>query len=123
LFVPTSILVALVVAHALNRKIAFIRFYRLAVFIPVVTSTIATGIMFLWLFDRNFGLANWLLGKLGLGPFGFFEEPSQAMLALVLMTVWGFGSPIITWPPPGCPEELLEPPRSTARAAGPRSGA
>ena len=64
--------------HALNRRIAFVHFYRLAVFIPVVTSTIATGIMFLWLFDKNYGLANWLLGKVGLGPFGFFEDPNQA---------------------------------------------
>jgi multiple sugar transport system permease protein len=90
LFVPTSILASLFVAHALNRRIAFVRFYRLAVFMPVVTSTIATGIMFLWLFDRHYGLANWLLGRLGLGPFGFFEEPNQAMIALVLMTVWGW---------------------------------
>jgi len=58
---------ALFVAHALNRKLAFIRFYRLAVFIPVVTSTIATGIMFLWMFDKNYGLANWILSKVGLG--------------------------------------------------------
>ncbi len=90
LFVPISILGGLFFAHALNRKIRFIRFYRLAVFLPVVTSTIATGIMFLWLFDKNYGLANFLLGKIGLGPFGFFEDPNQAMMALVLMTVWGW---------------------------------
>ena len=59
---------------ALNRKIRLIRFYRLAVFIPVVASTIATGIMFLWLLDKDFGLANWALGKVGLGPFGFFAD-------------------------------------------------
>jgi len=90
LFVPISILGGLFFAHALNRKIRFIKFYRLAVFLPVVTSTIATGIMFLWLFDKNYGLANFLLGKIGLGPFGFFEDPNQAMMALVLMTVWGW---------------------------------
>ena len=39
-------------------------------FIPVAVSTIATGIMFLWLFDKEFGLANFLFGKVGLGPFG-----------------------------------------------------
>ena len=90
LFVPISILGGLFIAHALNRKIRFIKFYRLAVFLPVVTSTIATGIMFLWLFDKNYGLANFLLGKIGLGPFGFFEDPNQAMMALVLMTTWGW---------------------------------
>ncbi len=111
LFVPTSILAALFIAQALNRRIAFIRLYRLAVFIPVVTSTIATGIMFLWLFDKNFGLANWLLGKIGLGPFGFFEDPNQAMIALVLMTVWGwlgFDTIIYLAALQGVPQELTE---------------
>jgi multiple sugar transport system permease protein len=111
LFVPTSILAALLVAHALNRKIALIKFYRLAVFIPVVTSTIATGIMFLWLFDKNFGLANWLLGKVGVGPFGFFEEPNQAMFALVLMTIWGwlgFDTIIYLAALQGVPQQLVE---------------
>jgi multiple sugar transport system permease protein len=111
LFVPTSILAALFVAHALDRKIAFIRFYRLAVFIPVVTSTIATGIMFLWMFDANYGLANWLLGKIGLGPFGFFDDPNQAMIALVMMTVWGwlgFDTIIYLAALQGVPSQLIE---------------
>ncbi len=111
LFVPVSIMLSLFVAHALNRKIAFIRSYRLAVFLPVVTSTIATGIMFLWLFDKNYGLANYMLGKLGLGPFGFFEEPSQAMISLVLMTVWGwlgFDTIIYLAALQGIPRELTE---------------
>jgi multiple sugar transport system permease protein len=111
LFVPASILLALFVAHALNRKIAMIRFYRLAVFIPVVTSTIATGIMFLWLLDKNFGLANWLLDMVGVGPFGFFEDPDQAMGALVLMTVWGwlgFDTIIYLAALQGVPQELIE---------------
>ena len=111
LFVPTSILAALFVAHALNRKVALIRFYRLAVFIPVVTSTIATGIMFLWLFDRTFGLANSLLAKIGLGPFGFFADPNQAMIALVLMTIWGwlgFDTIIYLAALQGVPQELIE---------------
>ncbi len=90
LFVPISIVLALFLAIALNQKIRLIRFYRLAVFIPVAVSTIATGIMFLWLFDKEFGLANLLLGKVGLGPFGFFDSPQGAMPSLVVMTVWGW---------------------------------
>ena len=111
MFVPISISLALFVASALNRKIRLIRFYRLAVFIPVVASTIATGIMFLWLFDPDFGLANWMLGKVGLGPFGFFNSPSQAMPSLVVMTVWGWlGFDVIVYLAAlqGVPAELLE---------------
>jgi multiple sugar transport system permease protein len=111
LFVPISILASLLIAHALNRRIALIRFYRLAVFLPVVTSTIATGIMFLWLLDKNYGLANWALGKIGIGPFGFFEDPDQAMVSLVIMTVWGwlgFDTIIYLAALQGVPPELTE---------------
>ena len=111
LFVPISIVGSLAIALALNRRIRLVRFYRLAVFVPVVTSTIATGIMFLWLLDKNFGLANWALGGIGLGPFGFFESPSQAMPSLVAMTVWGwlgFDTIIYLAALQGIPQELTE---------------
>ena len=111
MFVPISITLALFVASALNRKIRMIRFYRLAVFIPVVASTIATGIMFMWLLDKDFGLANWLLGKVGLGPYGFFDSPTQAMPSLVAMTVWGWlGFDVIVYLAAlqGVPQELIE---------------
>ena len=111
MFVPSSIVLALFVASALNRRIRLIRFYRLAVFIPVVASTIATGIMFLWLLDKDFGLANWALGKVGLGPFGFFADPSQALPSLAVMTVWGwlgFDTIVYLAALQGVPQELVE---------------
>ena len=91
LFVPSSIAIAMFLAVALNQRIRLIRFlYRLAVFIPVAVSTIATGVMFLWVFDATFGIANFALGKIGLGPFGWFNSPQGAMPSLVIMTVWGW---------------------------------
>jgi multiple sugar transport system permease protein len=111
LFVPTSIVIALFLAIALNQGIRFIRFYRLAVFIPVAVSTIATGVMFLWVFDANFGIANWGLGQVGLGPFGWFDSPTGAMPSLVIMTVWGwlgFDTIIYLAALQGVPPELVE---------------
>jgi multiple sugar transport system permease protein len=111
LFVPLSVAGGLFTAIALNRRIRGIRFYRMAVFVPVVVSTIATAIMFLWLFDPNFGLANWLLGKVGLGPFGFFTSPSGALYSIIVMTVWGWiGFDVIIYLAAlqGIPQELVE---------------
>ena len=51
LFVPISIVLSLLCAVALNRKLWFIRLYRTAIFLPVVASTVAEAILFLWLFD------------------------------------------------------------------------
>ena len=67
--------------------------------------------MFLWLFDANFGLANWALGKVGLGPFGCFDSPQGAMPSLVVMTVWGwlgFDTIIYLAALQGVPQELVE---------------
>ena len=111
LFVPTSIIIALFLAIALNQKIRLIRFYRLAVFIPVAVSTIATGVMFMWVFDANFGIANWALGAVGLGPFGWFDSVQGAMPSLVIMTVWGwlgFDAIIYLAALQGVPHELVE---------------
>jgi multiple sugar transport system permease protein len=90
LFVPISVAGGLFTAIALNRKIRGVRFYRTAVFVPVILSTIATAIMFLWLLDPNFGLVNFLLGRIGLGPYGFFDSASGALYSIVGMTVWGW---------------------------------
>ena len=90
LFVPLSVGGALGLAVLLNAKLRFSRFYRTAVFIPVATSTVATAIIFNWLLDPTYGLANYLLGKVGLGPYGFFTDPDQALYAIVAMTVWGW---------------------------------
>jgi multiple sugar transport system permease protein len=90
LFVPISVGGALAVALLLHSEIRFNRFYRTAVFVPVATSTVATGILFNWLLDPTYGIANYLLGKVDLGPYGFFQDPDQALYAIVAMTVWGW---------------------------------
>jgi multiple sugar transport system permease protein len=111
IFVPVSVGGALFVAIALNRRIHGIRLYRTAVIVPVVISTIATAIMFLWLLDPYFGLANWALGKIGLGPFGFFASSDGALYSIILVTVWGWiGFDVIIYLAAlqGVPQELLE---------------
>jgi multiple sugar transport system permease protein len=111
LFVPISVAGGLLTAVALNRKIRGVRLYRTAVFVPVVASTIATAIMFLWLFDAHFGLANWLLEKVGLGPFGFFDSANGALYSIVVVTVWGWiGFDVIIYLAAlqGIPQELVE---------------
>jgi multiple sugar transport system permease protein len=111
LFVPLSVAGGLLTAIALNRPIRGIRAYRTAVFVPVVVSTIATVIIFLWVFDPNFGLANWLLGKVGLGPFAFFTSSNGALYSIVAMTVWGWiGFNVIVYLAAlqGIPRELVE---------------
>ncbi|MGZ4176175.1 MAG: carbohydrate ABC transporter permease [Solirubrobacteraceae bacterium] len=111
LFVPISVGGALGIAVALNRRIHGIRFYRLAVFVPLVTSTVATGIIFLWLLDPTFGLVNYVLHLLGLPQQQFLQDPNQALYCIVAMTVWswvGFDVIIYLAALQGIPQDLLE---------------
>ena len=111
LFVPISVGGALGIAVALNRKIRGIRFYRLAVFVPLVTSTVATGIIFLWLLDPTFGLVNYILHLVGLPQQQFLQDPNQALYCIVAMTVWswlGFDVIIYLAALQGIPQDLLE---------------
>lgn len=111
LFVPITLVLSLLVAAALNRKIRGITVYRLAVFVPVVTSTVATGVIFTWLLDPDFGIVNAALHRVGLPTFGFFSSPHQALFAIVGMTVWGwvgFGALIFLAGLQAVPPELVE---------------
>jgi len=111
LFVPISVLGGLAVAVVLNAKVRFISIYRTAVFIPVACSTVATAIIFNWLLEPTFGVVNYVLGRVGLGPFGFFQNPDQALGSVVLMTSWGwigFNAIVYLAALQGIPRELIE---------------
>ncbi len=111
LFVPISVIAALGVAVALNAKIRGMAIYRTAVFVPVAVSTVATAVIFNWLLDPNYGLANYLLNRVGIGSQGFFSDPNQALYCMVGMTVWGWiGFDVIIYLAAlqSVPEELLE---------------
>jgi multiple sugar transport system permease protein len=88
-FVPLSIVIGLFVAVALNRKIRFIGFYRTCIFVPYVASAAATGILAGYVFSPQFGMVNEALRSLGLPAQGFLESPSQALLTIVVIALWG----------------------------------
>ncbi|WP_375387543.1 carbohydrate ABC transporter permease [uncultured Amnibacterium sp.] len=89
LFVPASIVLGLLLAVALNRRIRFIGLYRTAIFVPFVASAAATGILTTYLFSPQFGLLNNVLRRLGLPQQGWLEDPRQAMVVIAIMSLWG----------------------------------
>ncbi|PZF53882.1 sugar ABC transporter permease [Curtobacterium sp. MCSS17_008] len=89
LFVPASLLLGLALAVALNRRIRFIGLYRTAVFVPFVASAAATGILTTYLFSPQFGIVNNVLRVLHIPPQGWLEDRSEAMVVIVIMSLWG----------------------------------
>jgi multiple sugar transport system permease protein len=89
LFVPASLFLGLFLAVALNRRIRWMGFYRTAIFVPFVASAASTGILSTYLFSPQFGLVNNVLRVLHLPQQGWLDDPKQAMVVIVIMSLWG----------------------------------
>jgi multiple sugar transport system permease protein len=98
LFVPLSIVLGLLIAMALNRRMRFIGIYRTLILAPFIASVAAQGVLFSFIFDERFGVANSLLDEVGLARQGFLGDPDQALYVLVLIGLWGgIGFPVVIY--------------------------
>ena len=81
-----SIILPLMLAIALDRKIKGSNFFKTAYFIPFVTPMIVIGIVWTWIFDSNYGILNWVLG---VGDnIKWLYDKNFAMPALIIVSVW-----------------------------------
>ncbi|WP_232668361.1 carbohydrate ABC transporter permease [Pseudonocardia sp. TRM90224] len=84
-----QLLVALLLAHVLNRaRLRFALFFRMSILVPYITSVAATAIVFAQLFDRDYGLLNWLLGLVGVGSIDFAQTVWGSHVMLAVMVAW-----------------------------------
>lgn len=94
--VPLSIIVSLGFALLLNSKIKFGNFFRSIYFLPFVTSTVAVSIIWRWIFNGDYGLANYVVMLLGGKKIHWLTNPKLTIPILVLFSVWkGMGYKII----------------------------
>jgi multiple sugar transport system permease protein len=62
--------------------------FRAAYFLPVVSSMVVGAILWSWVFDPRFGVANAVLSTLHLGPVRWLQDARTALPALVVVSVW-----------------------------------
>ena len=109
--VPARMALALGLALLLNQKIRGLAVYRTLYFMPVVTSTIAVSIVWIWIFDPTWGIANWILELLRLPTSQWLSDPNTALPSLIVMTIWktvGFEMVIYLAGLQGIPTSLYE---------------
>jgi multiple sugar transport system permease protein len=87
--VPLSIGASLGAALLLNSPLARAQaFFRTALFAPVVTTVVATAVIWRYLFNTKYGWANYLLSRIGIHPVDWLGDPHWAMPTIILFAVW-----------------------------------
>jgi len=87
-FVPIGVVTALCFAILINDRTRLREYYRVAYFLPVVTSAAATSILWKWLYQPSVGLVNSALGLVGISGPDWLNQPQTALLSVGIMGVW-----------------------------------
>jgi multiple sugar transport system permease protein len=108
--VPLTLVLAFLVALLLNTKTRGIALFRTLYYLPSIVPAVANAVLWMWIFNSEFGLLNLLLNKLGLDKVLWLQNPSTALPALILMSLWSLGGVMIIYLAGlnGIPEQLYE---------------
>jgi multiple sugar transport system permease protein len=91
LAVPIGVVVAMVLALAMNRKVREVSVYRAVYYLPSILPVFAISFVFVVLLNPGYGLVNWFLTALGLPSPNWLGDPAFTKLALVMIAQLGAG--------------------------------
>jgi cellobiose transport system permease protein len=106
-----QLLLALVLANWLNRALRGMGFFRLAIAVPIVTSTAVVALVFGMFFARDYGLINFGLQAVGIDPIDWRAERYAAWGAISSMVDWrwtGYNALIYLAAMQAIPRDLYE---------------
>jgi len=110
---PIGMAVGLGLAMLLDARVIGLKYYRTLFFLPAIMPVVAASILWIWVFNAQYGLLNWLLRAVGLEtllewlfskdlfplrpPISWLTNPLTSKPALIIMGLWAAGSSMIIW--------------------------
>lgn len=97
--VPFVILISLFVSVNIYKKSPRVRsFFRGVFYLPTVASVVSITVVWGWIFHPNYGILNYLTGKLGMAPRGWLGDPKTALICIIIVLITlSVGQPIILY--------------------------
>ena len=86
--VPFSMAIAVVIAVFLHTKLRGRAIYRAAFFLPQVTATVAIAMVWLWMYNPQYGIVNGFLSFLGVPGKAWLANPDFALGAVIVVGIW-----------------------------------
>ncbi|MDE6995757.1 MAG: sugar ABC transporter permease [Lachnospiraceae bacterium] len=110
--IPIGMILGLVIAVGMNRKIKGIKFLRTLYYVPVVSSLVAVAILWMWVFNYDYGLLNSIIKHVtGVHGPNWLGDEFWVKISMIIFMVWkGLGSSIILYLSglQGIPRDLYE---------------
>lgn len=95
--VPLQTLLSLCVALLMHMRVAGIYVFRTIWYLPSLVTGVAQVVLFLWVFNPNYGLLNGVLRLVGIDGPAWFVDPDWALPAVVLMSLWTVGGNMVIY--------------------------
>lgn len=86
--VPISTALALIFANLLNQKLKGSALFQTAFFMPMVTSITAVGLVWRFMYNKQYGVINWIISLFGIEKIGWVVDSKWSLTALVIFGIW-----------------------------------
>lgn len=93
--VPIGLIVGFAIAMLLNQQVRGLAIWRTIYYVPTLVPAIANALLWIWIFNPDFGLLNSLLRQAGAPTSQWIYSETMAVPSLVLMSTWGFGNAMV----------------------------
>lgn len=111
LTVGLGVILAIALALFLRKDTRINKFMQNLIFTPYIVSLASISFLWMWLMNNDFGLLNYLLSLVGIGPIDWLGNPKVALISLVIISVWktlGYNTLIILSALQSIPKHLYE---------------
>ncbi|MEN6478294.1 MAG: sugar ABC transporter permease [Anaerolineales bacterium] len=92
-----SLALGLALAMLLNASIPGLSVWRTVYYLPSIISGVPVAILWEFVFNKRFGVLNWVLALFGIRGPGWLSSPQWALPALAIMSLWGVGGGMILY--------------------------
>lgn len=108
--VPTQMVVSLAVALLLNSNIRGKGVFRTVFYLPTLIPIVVSSIMWIWMYNNQYGLINYFLNTIGLDKIKWLDSPKMVLPSFAIMNVWNVGNIIVIFLAglQGIPIDLME---------------
>lgn len=88
IYIVGSMVFGLFLAVLINKKMKGMNFFRALIYLPVVTSSVAVGIVWNWILGPNVGLVAKVLSSIGINAPYWLGDASIALKTVATVQVW-----------------------------------